>query len=478
MQIVSIEFILFCIITVVFYYLLPAKWKTIWLCLVSVLFYAMQSLGYLFCLFAVAIVSYWAALWLEKKPEGHQKGILYGAIIFDLILLGYFKYAGFFSGGKIQSIILPVGISFYVFMATGYVIDVYRGDYKAERNFINYMLFLSFFPIILSGPIERAAHLLEQFHLETMKMIHFRLQTVKHGLLRMLWGYFMKLVIADRIAIVVKTVYGMPEQYGGWIVFGSACLYTLQIYFDFAGYTNIAIGLAETMSISITENFKCPYLATSISDFWRRWHISLSTWFRDYVYIPLGGNRKGEKRKYCNIMIVFLLSGLWHGAGWTFILWGGLHGLYQVIGRLLKSFREKLCNMLGIQKSSVSLHILQVVNTFFYVTVAWMLFQVSELGTLLALWKRFLEPQFWQLFDGTIYNLGLSRPELCLTFWGILLIFLVDVCNEKGIYLIDRLESEHILIRWPVYIGGILVVLICGLWGSGLDMSSFIYYRF
>lgn len=478
MQIVSLEFIIFCIITVGIYYMLPGKGKSIWLCITSIFFYAMQNVIYLFCLFSVAIISYMAGRCVEKNKLKSSKTILYFAIVFDLLFLGYFKYMGFLSGGRLQSVVLPVGISFYIFMSMGYVIDVHRGDYKAEKNFINYLLFISFFPIILSGPIERASHLLEQFQLEKMKKICFRLTTVKHGFLRMLWGYFMKMVLADRIAIVVKTVYGAPEQYGGGIIFLTACLYALQIYFDFAGYTNIAIGLSETLGISVMENFKRPYFAVSIADFWRRWHISLSSWFRDYIYIPLGGNRKGTVRKYCNIIVVFLLSGIWHGAGWTFILWGALHGIYQVMGAILKPIRAKLCEMLRLQKNSISLWSLQVVSTFLYVTIAWMLFQASDLMTVIGLWKRFLTPQFWQLFDGTIYNLGLDYPSLILLVLGIALVLFVDICNEKGIYIIEKLEKEHLLLRWPIYIVGILIVLICGIWGSGLDMSSFIYHGF
>lgn len=283
------------------------------------------------------------------------------------------------SGGRIKSILLPVGISFYLFMSMGYVVDVYRGTIPAEKNLIPYALFVSFFLTILSGPIERAGNMLVQFKTDFLKNIMFDAVRIRDGFVRMLWGYFMKLVLADRIAILVDQVYASPEKYGGAIVAAASILYTLQIYCDFAGYSNIAIGVAQTLGIKVMDNFRSPYLADSISDFWRRWHISLSSWFRDYVYIPLGGNRKGKIRKYLNIMIVFLLSGLWHGAGWTFVLWGGLHGLYQVVGALLKPVKKKLTALLGVENNSISIRLVKIGATFFLVNSAWILFRAHQI---------------------------------------------------------------------------------------------------
>ena len=348
----SIEFIFFLGILIGAYYVVPAKLKSVVLLIASYLFYGSQDSTYLIFLGAATLFTYGSGLLLEKNIE-HQsaaKAIVGGTIFVNLFVLGWFKYINFFTGGKIESLFLPVGISFYLFMSIGYIVDVYRGKIKAEKNLISYALFVSFFPIIMSGPIERAGNLLPQFKKEVFAKIKFDTERIRDGFVRMLWGYFQKLVLADRIAVVVDMVYGSPESYGGAMVILASFLYTFQIYCDFAGYSNVAIGIGEIFGIKIIENFKVPYLATSIADFWRRWHISLSSWFRDYLYVPLGGNRKGIVRKYVNIMVVFLLSGLWHGAGWNFILWGGLHGLYQVIGALTEGIRKKIGIILKIKE--------------------------------------------------------------------------------------------------------------------------------
>lgn len=297
-------------------------------------------------------------------------------------------------------------------------------------------------------------------------------------MVRMLWGYFQKLVLADRIAVVVDTVYASPQRYGGAIVIVASVLYTFQIYCDFAGYSNIAIGMAQTLGIKVMENFKVPYLANSIGDFWRRWHLSLSSWFRDYVYIPLGGNRKGTVRKYGNIMLVFLLSGLWHGAGWTFILWGGLHGAYQVMGALLMPLRKKAAQLLKIKEDAPGTKMVKIGVTFGLVNAAWVLFRAESMAQVGSLISRLKEMQIWQLFDGTMHSLGLDQKNVNLMFLGLLLMMVVDYLNEKGIFVAQRISKERLWIRWPVYMAGILLVLICGMWGAGFDAGSFIYYQF
>lgn len=238
-------------------------------------------------------------------------------------------------------ILLPVGISFYTFQALGYTIDVYRGDTCAEKNFFQYALFVSFFPQLVAGPIERSSHLLQQ--LATPHK--FNSEEAKSGLLLMLWGFFLKIVLADRIAIFVDWVYGDYHTFGGWYLIVATALFAIQIYCDFAGYSIIAMGAAQILGIRLMENFQSPYLAVSVADFWRRWHISLTSWFRDYLYIPLGGSRCSKWRKYMNKMIVFLVSGLWHGAKISFVVWGGLNGLYQIIGEILQPLRDKLVKL-------------------------------------------------------------------------------------------------------------------------------------
>lgn len=480
MQIVSIEFLFFFIIVMLIFHVLPARFRGSFLLVASYYFYGIQNVGHLLFLMFATLLSYSGALLMEHFRDvlSCKKIVFSFTVILNLAMLGYFKYAGFLSGGRINSLILPVGISFYLFMSCGYLADVYHGRIAANKDLLGYALFVSFFPTILSGPIERAGNMLPQFSLDFLKQVRFDTERIRNGFVRILWGYFMKLVLADRISILVDTVYASPESYGGVLIAVTSILYTFRIYCDFAGYSHIAIGIAETLGIRVMENFRCPYLADSIADFWRRWHISLSSWFRDYVYIPLGGNRKGTVRKYCNIMTVFLLSGLWHGAGWTFILWGGLHGAYQVIGALLTPVRKKAAGLLRINGQSVSVKAVRILFTFCLVNFAWILFQAESMASVLRICERFLHPRIWEMFDGTFYTLGLNGPNVVVMLLGLILLIVVDLFNERGIFISKRIARERLWIRWPVYIGGILLILVCGVWGSGYDTASFIYYRF
>ena len=480
MQTASIEFILFFAVVLVGFHILPSKLRCVFLLAASYFFYGSQNIAHLCVLIAATIFTYGSALFMQSKKENKNlaKAILVTTIVINCLILGYFKYAGFFTGGKVQSILLPVGISFYLFMSIGYMVDVYKGKIEAERNIFQYGLFVSFFPIILSGPIERGGNMLTQFKTDFLGNVKFDTERIRDGFVRMLWGYFQKLVLADRIAVLVNTVYASPENYGGSVVIAASVMYTFQIYCDFAGYSNIAIGMSQALGIKVMENFRVPYLATSIADFWRRWHISLSSWFRDYVYIPLGGNRKGTVRKYVNIMIVFLLSGLWHGAGWTFILWGGLHGAYQVVGALLMPVRKKVADILCLKEDSVGNRIVKTVVTFGLVNAAWVLFRAESMSHVVRIVKSLKDMRVWQLFDGTLYSLGLDRANINLLVPGLLLVILVDILNKKGYFVASHIAKERLWIRWPVYIVGILVVLICGMWGAGFDAGSFIYYKF
>lgn len=478
MQITSFEFILFFAVVLLVYHGLPPRFRCAFLLISSYFFYGCQNRIYLCFLALATLITYAGALLLQRYERKERQIVLAVTLSANLLILGYFKYADFLSGGRIKSILLPVGISFYLFMSMGYVIDVYREIIPAEKNLISYALFVSFFPTILSGPIERAGNMLVQFKTDFLKNVKFDPVRIRDGFVRMLWGYFMKLVLADRIAILVDQVYASPEKYGGAIVATASILYTLQIYCDFAGYSNIAIGAAQTLGIKVMDNFRSPYLAGSISDFWRRWHISLSSWFRDYVYIPLGGNRKGKIRKYLNIMIVFLLSGLWHGAGWTFVLWGGLHGLYQVVGALLTPVKKKLAALLGVEINSISIRLVKIGATFFLVNNAWILFRAQSMSSAAEIFERFLHPQIWQLFDGTLYTLGLDAVNIRLMLIGLLIVIFVDILNEKGFIVSKCIARERLWIRWPIYIGAVLVILLCGIWGAGFDATNFIYYQF
>ncbi|MBR4528787.1 MAG: MBOAT family protein [Lachnospiraceae bacterium] len=482
MQIVSFTFLGFFLIVVLGVHVIPGRFRHVWLFAASIFFYFTQGAAHtVFLLFS--ILSTWiGGMLLTRFAENaaRKKAVLAGILVCNFLVLAYFKYIGFFSGGRLTSPILPVGISFYLFQSAGYLIDVYRGTVPAERDPLRYGLFVSFFPTVLSGPIERGAHLLPQLQTEFLREVRFDTLRIRDGLVRMLWGYFCKMVLADRLAVAVDAVYAAPGAHGGAVLFLASACYTLQIYLDFAGYSSIAIGIAKCLGIEVAENFNAPYLAKSIGDFWRRWHISLSTWFRDYLYIPLGGNRKGQARKLLNLMIVFLVSGLWHGAGWNFILWGALHGIYQVIGILLLPFRKVLRRTLFRDESGEKAPclVIRIVWTFLLVNLAWIFFRMGSLAGAFRVIAGFARPGWAEFFSGTLLSLGLNLPEWRLLAAGLAVVLISDLCSLKDIRISRIIADSPLPLRWAVYIAGVLIVLICGVWGPGYDASSFIYYRF
>lgn len=350
----SYNFLIFFPIVTLIYFLIPQRIRYIWLLIASYYFYMCWNAKYVFILLFSTAITYASGLLITRankcKEEDKRiriKKIFVGfSFIINLAILFLLKYFDFaidnanrvlshFSMQVINptfDVILPVGISFYIFQALSYTVDVYREDVKAEKNFLKYALFVSFFPQLVAGPIERSKNLLKQVH----EKHYFDAQRVKDGLLLMIWGGFQKIVIADRVAIVVDTVFNKFPQYGGMYIVVATILFAFQIYCDFSGYSTIAIGAAKVMGFQLMENFNAPYLSMSVAEFWRRWHISLSSWFRDYLYIPLGGNRKGKFRKYVNLMIVFIVSGLWHGAQWSFIVWGALNRYFSNNRRKIK----------------------------------------------------------------------------------------------------------------------------------------------
>ena len=487
MQVISFSFLIFLPIVVFLYAILPQKIRYLWLLAASIFFYLSAGPVYGIFLLLSIVLTYTAARGMEHRP-GSKKMILVLCLILNLGVLGVLKYAAFFCSSAVGilslfhvkvsdpsiQLLLPVGISFYMFQALGYVIDVYRGEIAAEKNILRYALFVSFFPNVLSGPIERAGHMLPQFN----NPPKFSYDNMRLGLLRMLWGYFLKMVLADRIAIIVNQVYASPGNYPGTVLLITAILYTFQIYCDFGGYTSIAIGAAKICGFELTENFDSPYLAESIAQFWRRWHRSLSFWFRDYLYFPLGGNRRGNVRKYINIMIVFLVSGLWHGAAWTFVIWGGLHGLYQIIGHILMPLRNRLVELFHVDRKSFSHRLLKVLITFLLVTLAWVFFRVKSLSGAVLILTGMLHFTPSVLTDGTLYHLGLDRPNFLLMTAGLLLLIWTDICNYRKVRIAERILEQGIWLRFLIGIGAVLVILICGIWGPGYDASSFIYYKF
>ena len=423
----------------------------------------------------------------EDRSRNLQKLWVTLSFSLNLAILFFFKYFNFVVdninkvSGKLGlellaptfDVLLPVGISFYTFQALSYTMDVYREEIKAEKHFGKYALFVSFFPQLVAGPIEKSKNLLEQFN-----EIHtFDYERAKRGLLLMLWGFFQKLVIADRVAHVVNTVYNNYTQYEGVPIWIATLLFAVQIYCDFSSYSDIAIGAAEVMGFRLMDNFMRPYFSKSIPEFWRRWHISLGSWFKDYLYIPLGGSRKGTLRKYCNIMIVFLCSGLWHGAAWTYVLWGFLHGFYQVVGMWLKPLRDRLVKKLKIQRGNFWHKVYQVSMVFILVDFAWIFFRATSIGQALSIVKRLFAYNPWTLFDGTLYQLGLDRLDFIVGLLAILALVVVSLLRRK-IKLRSWLLTQPTVIRWIGYFTFIYIILIFGIYGPGYEVQPFIYFQF
>ena len=381
----SLSFLLFFPIVAAGYFCITMRLKSaplarLFLLAGSLFFYGCWKPAYLALIVFSVVVTWVSGLLMEGRKPARKRLVLAGSLALNLGLLFFFKYYGFFTetlsrifAGSLAlpsfDVLLPVGISFYTFQALGYSIDVYRGQVRAERDFVTYALFVTFFPQLVAGPIERTGTLLPQF-----KVNHgFDYERVSAGLRLAAWGMFKKVIVADRLAVYVNAVYGAPASYPAAALALAAVFFAFQIYGDFSGYSDIAIGAARILGFNLMSNFRQPYFASSISDFWRRWHISLSTWFKDYLYIPLGGSRKGPWRQKANLMITFLLSGLWHGAAWHFVIWGALHGLFQIAERSAAGIKRSAAKApCALRKAA------RVCVTFALVCIAWIFFRASS----------------------------------------------------------------------------------------------------
>ncbi len=368
-------------------------------------------------------------------------------------------------------VLLPVGISFYTFQTLSYTIDVYRGDTKVEKRLINFALYVSFFPQLVAGPIERSTRLLPQFD----KEVEFDYRRVTDGLKLMLWGMFKKVVIADTLAKLVNPVYGNPTDYQGPALTAATIFFAFQIYCDFSGYSDIAIGAAEVMGIELMQNFDRPYSSKSIREFWRRWHISLSTWFRDYLYIPLGGNRVSIYRHYINLTIVFFLCGLWHGASWTFVIWGLLHGSYMIISRITEKPRELLAQITGIEKVPIVQNAFKVSITFALTCFAWIFFRAQTLSDAWYIVSNI--PSGWgQLFrQENLSGLYILNTPVAF-FIAIILIIILEIAQffQGRCVVREVLRSRPIWLRWSLYYIAVLSILLFG----NPEGQDFIYFQF
>lgn len=492
----SAQFLIFFPVVTIVFFVLPKKIKYLWLLLVSYYFYMCWNATYVLLILTSTIITFISSLLIEKVRNGSSsntklklKIIVSISLFLNLAILFYFKYANlmlqisWFLLTKLgitlnlhqTDVLLPVGISFYTLQALGYTIDVYRGDIYAERNFFKYALFVSFFPQLVAGPIERSKNLLTQ--LSGNKRFNF--ESAREGFLLMLWGYFLKLVIADRTAILVDTVYNDTAQFSGIFVVLATILFAFQIYCDFAGYSTIAMGAAKILGIELMDNFHSPLLSTSISDFWRRWHVSLTSWFKDYLYIPLGGSRAGKLRKHINIMIIFLISGLWHGASLSYVVWGGLNGLYQIIGNLLMPIRNKFVQIFKLNRNSIGHKCISVICTFILFDFSLIFFRSGTISKAIEVLKaQFRVNNIYIMFNGSIYNCGLDIKNYWVMLLGIITLLIVDFIKLKGIRVRDIIISQDFWFRWLIIDFAIIIILVFGIWGSTYDSANFIYFQF
>jgi len=432
---------------------------------------------YILILIVTILIDYTAGILIAQATnKKKKKWLLIMSIISTCLVLFIFKYYNFFIANynyvvtfldwnysvNTLKIILPIGLSFHTFQSLSYVIEVYRGKQKSEKHFGIYSLYVMFYPQLVAGPIERPQNLLHQFREKHI----FDFNNVSNGLKQMAWGFFMKLVVADRAAIYVNAVYNNPEQHNGLTYIVATIFFAFQIYCDFAGYSNIAIGSSKVMGFKLMQNFDRPYFSKSIAEFWKRWHISLSTWFRDYLYISLGGNRVSKTRCYFNLFITFLVSGLWHGANWTYIIWGALNGFYLIAGIFIKSFFHRI--RLPLEQRLIT-RLISIIVTFLITCIAWVFFRANSLENAFDIFSKMLNPH-GKLFIPT----GADVVAPIYAVFAIILLLIVEIKHEYFNNIFSVFNNKSETVRLFAYAGLIAVILFFGVFDGG----QFIYFQF
>ncbi len=495
----SLQFYIFFPIVTVVFFLLPQRFRWAWLLLVSCYFYMVFIPAYILILCFTIIVDYISGLLIEKAEGKRRKYFLLVSLFANVGVLFFFKYFNSLNGHltalaswlhwnypiKALGVILPIGLSFHTFQSMAYTIEVYRGNQKAERHFGILALYVLFYPQLVAGPIERPQNMLHQFHEEHS----FDYARVTSGLRLMLWGFFKKMVIADRLAYLANPVFNHPRDYPGPMLLLATLAFTYQIYCDFSGYTDIAIGAARVMGFTFMKNFDCPYCARSMSEFWHRWHISLSTWFRDYLYIPLGGSRVPRWRWYLNLFITFLVSGLWHGANWTFVIWGGLHGIYLIASIVTQNFRNRVTHWSALDQMPALHATVRIVITFSLASFAWIFFRAGTFSD-----ANYIATHLFHDFGST--NLVMLSEQLFVTLGAnlqlkilfphltgfhivaiavaeIVILEIIQIAQRRGTAQ-QTLLNQSGWTRWGLYYAMAFNILLLGVF----EQSSFIYFQF
>lgn len=448
--------------------------RNIFLIIVSYIFYGWWDWRFLSLIVISSLIDFYAGKKIDEEEDpSARKKWLWISVGSNLGILGFFKYYNFFVDSFIHTftlfgfsfdysplnIILPVGISFYTFQTLSYTLDIYFKKIKPSHDIFAFMAFVSFFPQLVAGPIERAKDLLPQF--TEKKELNYDM--LRSGLLLMAWGFFKKIVIADRLARFVDTAYEDPANATGAAAVLAVLFFGFQLYLDFSAYSDIALGSARTFGFNLSLNFKRPYLAASFADFWKRWHISLSSWFKDYVYIPLGGNKAGQAKTIRNIIIVFLLSGLWHGASWNFVIWGAINSLFIIaFDRFLTTASAG-----GVRR----------ILTSFFISTLWMLslifFRAQTFGDALTMFGNLFKES-----HHSVYEYGIGAVEFKFTIWILLFFLLFEIIMERGQNLYDWFTARHFSLRWTVYLVIVGSIIMLGSYGLNLNDSNFIYFQF
>ena len=475
-------------------YLLPTKWRWIWLLIASYVFYVFSDIRYALVLITCTCFSYIAGRLIAKSEHDRLKKMwMLVGVFLNVGLLILFKYLNFFFASISSAaaaagyqwtfrgieLLYPIGISFYTIQVISYLLDVYSGKIDAEKNFFQYALFVSFFPQLLIGPIERYNHLKPQL----MHPAPFEYQNFVDSLVRIGWGLFKKIVIADRLAVVANTVFAVPGEFESPKLIAAVLAFSFQIYIDFSAYSDIAIGTASILGVKLVENFERPYFARSVIDFWRRWHISLSSWLRDYVFLKLNYNHRRRKPRAVwmglDVMATFLISGLWHGANWTFVIWGALHGVYQTVEILTQKTRDRVVKNLKINRNTWVHKTFQVLLTFGLVCFAWIFFKANSIDQALQIIRSigtldgFRSGNAWAFLDG---SLGLDAKDFWMMAFTLVILLSVEFLQRKH-DLLAVLNGQPTWLRWVVYYTLFFSITIFGFYGEA-NVVDFVYFQF
>lgn len=486
MTFLSSVFLLFFIVVFSVYYICPKKIRHIWLLLMSYVFYAVNDYRMIVILLFATGITYVGGKYLGKNPS---KLCFTFFFCLNLSILFLFKYTDFILNNLVLilrienlnlpliekgSLIAPVGLSFYIFQSTTYLGDIYRHHMKPEQNPAKYALFVAFFPTVMSGPIQKSRELLKEIN----NPKDFDYEQIRKGMLLFIWGYFEKVVVANRLAVIVNTVYDNFKNYDGIFYLAAAVCFSLYIYSDFSSYSDMACGIAKMMGFNLRRNFRNPYLAETITDFWKRWHMSLNSWFVEYVYIPLGGSRKGELRKYLNIMMVFLLSGAWHGASWHFIIWGGLNGLFQIIGEAFADIKDGVYKRVNVDRDCISVKFIRRSIVFLLITITWVLFRMPSTYWSFYFIKNMLLFQPVTIFNPDLLLLGGTNVGTLLTILSTCVFIGIQNCRKDERKYYCLFSEQPMLMQYLLLSFMVCVIIFSAVSGTSQTITQFIYFQF